>query len=273
MGTPSRRPSSNQPQTGRWQRHGNTAQWFAVIAACILGIINIAYTWYSRSAESDRKTSDEHINALIGDKLDPAIRAINESVDKKLEPINSKLGELLEKIGDTEGQLKRLRGNPKKVLGTISAEIRAATDDKKIIPATRLAAYKDAIHKLSPSDPEFWPTVAAIINYDSFVNQKTGKAPDPKKVSKPCGMLTQGEYNAFIGGVYENCVVNLDTQVFQNVVFKNSVIRYHGQRITLINVQFVNCSFILDLPPKPEPEQKLLFALLDSPDQKTVKIN
>jgi hypothetical protein len=60
-----------------------------------------------------------------------------------------------------------------------------------------------------------------------------------------------------------------------NITFKNSVIRYHGGPVMLYNVTFVNCTFILDLPfPVESPARpNIYFTLLDSPDQRTVRIS
>ena len=130
------------------------------------------------------------------------------------------------------------------------------------------------LRQASTSSPDFWPTVAAIINYQSRINQMTGRAPDPAKVSTPCMGVTGGVRNTFDHFGLAGCVVDLDTQTFLNGIFKDSVIRYHGGQTTLRNVTFINCTFLLDLSsPKTSPEKSsLLFALLGSLDQKTVKI-
>jgi len=268
-------PPSNVPSTTWAQRHGTSAQWASVIMSGIALLVAVCLPLFLRSVDKETKTSDEHINLLIATKLDDTAKAINQRTDQKLDLINGKIDELSEKIGDAQGQLKRLKGSPSQVLGKIRADIETATKESRIIPTTEMVSYKAAIHSIQPSSPEFWPTVAAVINYDSFVNQKKGHAPDPKKVSKVCPILTIGQNNAMIGGEYSNCIVNLDTQVFQGVTFKDSVIQYHGGTTTLDQVRFINCAFVLDLPPAPElrPAEKLLFALLDSPDQRSIAVS
>jgi hypothetical protein len=118
--------------------------------------------------------------------------------------------------------------------------------------------------------------VAAIINYQSKIDQLSGEAPDPVKISKPCGGLTAGTggHNLFARMTFSNCIVDLDTDdMFQNVTFINSVIRYKGGPANLFNVAFVNCTFQLDLPPNSSPAKpNFLFALLDSPKQTSVKV-
>jgi hypothetical protein len=69
--------------------------------------------------------------------------------------------------------------------------------------------------------------------------------------------------------------VYLDTNSFKNVMFQDSVVHYRGGLVVLDGVNFVNCRFILDLAgPNSKPsDEKLLFALLESPDQKTIQIS
>ena len=130
----------------------------------------------------------------------------------------------------------------------------------------------------STSVADYWKTVALIVNYVSFIDQLRGNAPDPRKVSGVCGGLTSGTggHNSQRGGLIQNCVVDLDTNEFVQVTFKNSVIRYHGGPVALVNVQFVNCSFDLTIPadtPSLPSRDRLLLALLDAPSLQQVKIS
>lgn len=146
-----------------------------------------------------------------------------------------------------------------------------------VLPSSQLAKYKSTLRQTSPSSAEFFSSVAAVINYQSWLNQKDGLAPDPAKVSRPCMLTNEGSIrsygNAIIGMPVSNCVVDLDTQLFSDVTFKDAVVRYHGGPVQLSNVTFVNCRFILNLPPSAIPAQNLVFALLNSPNQEIVKIS
>jgi hypothetical protein len=214
----------------------------------------------------------------------------------------SEIGKNSEFRGTTEQRLKEIDKsltviqrllavqNPGKVLTEISDF--DATTFTASLPVLRQAAEQpvtevnatlptlqrisEKLHQTSPATPDFWPTVAAIINYQSRVNQISGESPDPYKVSKPCALVTGPESfrNQLIHEHLSNCIVDLDTNSFTDVTFKDSVIRYHGGQTTLQNVAFINCTFLLDLSSlKRSPEKTtLLLSLLDSPDQKTVKI-
>jgi hypothetical protein len=75
--------------------------------------------------------------------------------------------------------------------------------------------------------------------------------------------------------IYKDCVVSLDTNSFENITFQNSVVQYRGGPVHLFNVKFVNCRFVLDLSDQPvtPAQEKILRALLDSPDQKNVRVS
>jgi hypothetical protein len=172
--------------------------------------------------------------------------------------------------------------DPNRTLALIRAEIEMAEKSGSELPKSSLVDYRNVVHALPPNAHEYWATVAAIINYQSELNQMSGEAPDPLRVSGRCGGVTSDEMSLSIGNVYDgvafrNCVVDLDTNQYINVTFRDSVIRFHGGPITLNGVVFTNCRFILDLPADlpnaPTPAQtKLLMTLLDSADQNTVTL-
>ncbi len=265
---PQQRPDASQgfhPPT-----HGNYAQWAAVFAALVFGVVNLGLTVYFHQAESASKSSDEHLNSLI---------------DAKLSPITQKLNELSEKISDAQGQLKRLQGTApgqKQVLTSIRTEIGAAESQRTVLSPTQLAEYKNSIRSIPRSVPDYWTTVAAIINYQSSIDQLNGHAPDPAAVSRPCGSGitdptggTQSFNNTFEDMVMSNCIVDLDKNIFIRVTFRNSVVRYHGNLTTLANVHFVNCRFVLNIPassPANPERERFLMTLLDAPDTRTVSV-
>src|SRR5439155_418847 len=112
---------------------------------------------------------------------------------------------------------------------------------------------------------------------------KSGKSAKPRTVSIPCEMTNEPvpgvivHHNMYGDMVRSNCIVDLDTQAFQNVVFVNSVIRYKGGPVALINVTFINCWFDLQIPGSAPPispdRDNLLLALLGPPDARRVKVS
>jgi hypothetical protein len=157
----------------------------------------------------------------------------------------------------------------------------AATKGKIPVSTKDVKVIALKLHQTSQTTPDFWTTLAAIVNYQSMLEQLSGEAPDPSKVSEPCPGFTRRDGivisygNTFIGGIHSTCLVDLDSNTFTNVTFKDSIIRYHGEPTTLHNVTFINCTFLLDLGSiKTKPEKPaLLLALLESPDQRIVKID
>lgn len=225
---------------------------------------------------------DKHIDGMF-DPVNKKFEAIDgqlQGENNRIESLNSKLTDLSERLGDAEGQLKRMRGYvppPKERLTAIRAEIQAAESHQKQITPAKMNDIKAATRTIPASTEGFWVTVAEIINYQSRLNQLEGKAPDPTKVSRMCPGMTAGTggHNAFSGGVYSRCIVDLDTTENQlvGVTFEDSVIRYHGGPVALSNVRFINCNFILDLSGKSSPKNPdLVLAFLGSGDQTHVKI-
>jgi len=278
----------------RWKPEYGT---YAQALAAAVAVLALALTLYFRYSESAAKSADEHVDKLIEDKLKTATKDINSSIEKQLGPVNDKLSKLILDVGQLQGRFQQLDsgqkklGNriaqqeslsklqdPNRILATIRAEIQSAVAEKRELPSSELADYRNAIHALPPSAANYWVTAAAIINYQSLLNQLSGEAPDPATVSKPCGMLTSGNgmmsFGNTFSGSLQRCIVDLDNQTFRNVTFQDSIVRYHGGPVSLINVSFVNCRFVLAISgASPPARPELLFTILDSSDQKTVTVS
>lgn len=161
-------------------------------------------------------------------------------------------------------------------LGTLKAALETAQQTGQVIPDTQLVDYKHALQQSPTSVSGYWTTVASIINYQSFLDQVQGRAPDPTAVSNHCFIVAPNSYNNIYQDVpFSNCVVDLDTNSFSNVVFQNSVVRYRGGPVSLKNVRFVNCRFVLDIPtaaPVNRERDQLLMTLFNAPDTKIITI-
>ncbi len=274
-------------------RHGNFAQWGAIVVALSIPFI---LQHCNRAISQGDETFGLRVDKRIEDRLNPAIDKVNSHIDSKIDQLGQKIDGLSDRVSRVEGSLgKRISGvedrvnqqtslaklmDPSRVLATIRAEIQTAKSTGNILPVSDVVDYKNAVRALPPSANEYWQTIAAIINYQSLVNQMSGEAPDPATVSRPCFAVTntdqiRADENEFVGANFVNCIVDLDTNKFHRTSFKNSVIRYHGSPTTLDNVTFINCLFELDITTHPKsPERSpLLLALLESPDQKIVKVS
>jgi hypothetical protein len=277
-----------------WQRHGTTAQLVTSVVAIVGLFLNLGVTLWVRSTQTASTVTDEHTNTLIEAKLKPDLK------DATL-PLSSQIGDLGRKIDSLSDRVSRIEGslgsrissletkadrqaslgrleNPGRTLALIRQEIENAYARERILSESTLVDYRNALQTVPPSTFEYWATVAAVVNYQSKMNQMAGIAPDPMKVSKFCGGLTNGNginnhNNFYRGEVFRNCIVDLDTDTFQEVEFKDSVVRYSGGEVHLNDVNFVNCRFILKIAERTKPANApLLLALLKSDDQKEIRI-
>jgi hypothetical protein len=164
-------------------------------------------------------------------------------------------------------------------LTALKSSIETAQKTHEIISKPELADYKQTLKELPPSASGYWTTVAAIINYQSLINQMNNQAPDPAIVSQPCPGLTQGSGgdNVFRSEILSGCVVDLDSthNALVDITFKNSVIRYHGGPLTLSNVRFENCRFVLDIPvtaPANPERNRFLMTLFEAPHTTAVTV-
>jgi hypothetical protein len=294
MSTPSLPPED--PQGWNPQRHGNLAQWIAPIITLIIGIVTVGMMMHYRNVDSAGKTADEHLDSRIDAKLNPAKESINMHIDSKIDPLNTKIDGLSERVSRIEGSLgnrvSKLETktdqqtslakvlDPNVVLATVRMGLQTAASGNKQLPKAELVDYRNVVQAMPSSAYEYWTTVAAIINYQSKLNQMSGEAPDPRRVSKNCGAFTlnpaiKSDHVTVSRQRLSNCIVDLDIpgMTYMNVVVSDSVVRYSGGPVQLINVTFINCYFDLNIksPPSPPPSNgDLLIALLESPDQKSV---
>jgi hypothetical protein len=269
--------------------HGNWAQWAAILVALVLPFV---LKYFDRGASREAETFALRVDKRIDDKLGPAVEKIDDHIDKKVDPLSEKIDRLSDRVSRLEGPLTRrvsdLEKNskqqnslaklidPARVLATIRVEIQMAQGSGKILPVSDRTDYRNAVQALPPTAHEYWATVTAIINYESYVNQMSGEAPDPSKISRPC---MGGGGSIFIGnvvsGAYSDCIVDMDTNVFENATFRDSVINYQGGPVTLANVRFINCRFNLHLASAPQTpaQNQFLRTLLQSPDQRVIKVS
>lgn len=296
MGTqnpiPQAQPEQSQTAGYHPPTHGNWAQWVAPAVALLIGVVSVSLMVHFRNEDAASKVSDEHIRNLVDDKFKPLNRDVFEEktgkTGDKIDKLGEKVDSISERVAHLEGPTGRIakletRTNqqislarimdPDRLLGMIRAELQVAQASGKLLPISDLDDYRNAVQALSSSARDYWMTAAAIINYQSLINQANG-APDPFKVSRVClGLTTEGTITVtdslHVGGVYSNCRVDLDTNAFSGTVFRDSVIRYKGGKTALINVVFQNCTFVLDLPSQAPAHPEVIRTLLSS-DQKHV---
>jgi hypothetical protein len=151
----------------------------------------------------------------------------------------------------------------------IAEELSRAIEHSETLPKLTVARFYEQLRVEPQEGIEYWKAVAALINYQSGLNQKEGIAPDPALISRPCNLL-KGALQDHVS--FYQCVVDIDGANLTSALFQNSVVRYHGGDVFLSEVAFINCRFVIDLPKETIPSPQLLTALLKSDDQKAVKL-
>lgn len=202
------------------------------------------------------------------------VRLLNQRQDKQ-----DKANADLRLAADAQKAINNLQ-DPSRILAVIQGEMRQAEAARKALPPAQVADFRNAMRAIPSSANQYWTTVAAIINYQSFVNQIANLAPDPASVASFCFGLTNApgrattQNNLFSGAEFSNCIVDLDRNVFENITFVNSVIRYSGGSTNFRNITFRNCRFVLNIPPTSQQPQRpdLLLTLLDRVSNPTLTI-
>jgi hypothetical protein len=269
---PAPAPAPTPAKLDRWVAIAIVVTGVAGVVGLLISLGTLYYTMHRDSVTTQSASSDDHTNRLIDEKLDPVKRDIQELTGK----VNQALGELdkinlklkVSSLRQGSPGLLAQSNNSSDVLTGIRASLENAQKGKHRLPETEVVEYRKKIQSLSPSTTDYWTTVADIINYQSFLNQLENRAPDPSTIAHPCAFVTAGtgNFNVIQGPmVFEACLVDLDTttNVVDGAFIKNSVVRYHGGAVTMRNVTFVNCRFILDIrksqtPTHPELLQQLL---------------
>jgi hypothetical protein len=248
---------------------GKFERWSPICLAALGLLISGAAYWHTVDHERSQAaaaSSDEHVKILINEKLDPLIAQLNQ-VTGQINQMN------------WQRNLSELKEGPREAPGTansrseVMSNLRAnLVEAQKLQQKLPLAEAVQRIQEVPNSTQDYWATIASIINYQSYLNQLEGHAPDPNKVARPCPFATASAHisNNELGGTqhFTDCYIDLDTNgnVIDDAIIKDSVVRYHGGNINFKHAVFNNCRFIVELraPQLRTPARDLLVALLNS---------
>ena len=201
---------------------------------------------------------------------------LSEKINLRINPLEQRLNGLQNTV-ERQASVVRIY-NPNQILAIVRSEVGFAEANNKVVPEPRLADLRNAVLAVPQDTPGYWATAQTVVNYTSHVLIVNGHLQDPAQIARPClGVTTQGgmisRNNRFENQVIPNCIVDLDTQAFIRVVFRNCLIRSRGGTFRLENVAFVNCRFVLELPEQPNKpnELHLLETLLSAQNLNDVK--
>jgi hypothetical protein len=254
----------------RWER------WLPIagsVASVLIAVCALVYTVRHDNAATAAVASDDHVKNLINEKLEPIIAQLNQ-VTGQLNQMNWQRN-ISELQRSSQGAPGKELHRQTEVMADLRANLAQAQKLQQKLPLTEVV---QEIQQVPTSAKDYWTTVAAIINYQSFLNQLEHNAPDPETVAKPCAFATESpniRYNTLDGTQhFTDCLVDLDTNanMIENAVIKDSVVRYYGGVITFQHATFINCRFVVDIKASQEPTRPdLLLALMNS-DQTNFKL-
>ncbi len=222
------------------------------VPVSILGAFMIA-KWQSSQTHSDEDQK----------------RDIALDVKRQLEPINEELRKQGEQIANLRGNLGlSFNADPKIAIQQFSSLdapvlghhlvrlVQTLNEAQKKGDAADLRAVEAIQTKLATLDlnsTEAREAISAIINYASFVREKTELFPNAEAVRHThCGFVTaplRVRKNFLISnGTVDGCSQELDGFSFTNYTFENCIVIYRGGPLHLENVTFENCLFIVYLP-------------------------
>jgi len=217
-------------------------------------------------------TKIRHALELLAEKTpdkDLVNKFLDEKINRWVTPLKKSFESLQTKL-DQQASILRVF-DPNQILAVVRSEVSFASLNKKFVSDPTLMDLRNAVMAVPQQTPGYWYTAQMVVNYDSEVLQARGIVPDPAKVARPCLGLTSDDSltssrNTFSGFKVSNCVVDLDTQSFVSMTFRNCVIRSRGGTFILRNVTFLNCRFVLSLPdgPRSRSEQRFLQTLLSA---------
>src|ERR1700730_5240959 len=152
-----RAQEANEQVWWKQQWFGTAAQWCAIVAMFVLFVLPRLFNHAS-----------EDFNLRV-----------DRRIDGKLSQVIGKLDGITSRLDNFEGWRQGLEERFKLQLHGIKAKIQRAEASKVSLSPSELADYKNAVLASPSSSEEYWQTVATIINYQSLINQRSGKAPDP----------------------------------------------------------------------------------------------
>ena len=146
---------------------GSSTQNWLSIGSLIVAVLALFLGYSSRSGDAQQRAGDEHISLLIKQALDPAVKNINDHLDKQAEISDQKTEALSDRVSRIEGKLENRVSaletkadrqaslakleDPGRTLGLIRAEIEMAASGSKHLTLADLHDYKNAVQDLPSS--------------------------------------------------------------------------------------------------------------------------
>jgi hypothetical protein len=181
--------------------------------------------------------------------------------------------------------------NFKAFLGDVRSSITSAQKQGVKVPAQAIEEIAHKMAEIDKSTPEFWPTAAAVISYQSSLlvgdsrnwsvtfprcqgtvdldasphASVQGKTPEGKLLGPPIPIERIGN---------QDCYVELDGKSISRWDCTRCLVKYAGGQLKMRDVNFKDCLFIFDFGAKqvPAPDGRRLSEMLLASGASDVKI-
>jgi hypothetical protein len=251
----------------------HTIPWYGypLLLVIIGGICSIAGSFFAARWQLDRTREDTALDQRIDDRINAKLPQINEGIAKLREDV----AYLKAKVEDvTEKKIIDLSKLPASKVGDnlsdISKTISKAREREIIFPPEVIIELRKKLALVQPRNANFWMAFSNVVSYQSLLAEKMSIFPNADEVKRhrcPQGIgLSPGSTRVIMHDFYEHaCSQNLDGGSWEDGAFENMIITYNGGPVSLKNVTFKNCLFLVSFPEAPPPPaQKIAQALLTS---------
>jgi len=213
------------------------------LVAAILGSLLMAYF-------NSRRETDKNVTDALDKLRDQATLHAGQlsKTNERLASLESKFELLLSTLlKNITKDIDPSKPTPTKAkLETLSAFlVEAKNQDYVIDPKAveqggkSLLNYADLFESQQLA-PSAWEAMTQFAVYRSFLNQKIDPVADQEYSRVPIE-IQPGSH--VIDSSFEDADVTLDGAILENVMFKDSTIRYNGGPLNLKDVRFQNCTF------------------------------
>jgi hypothetical protein len=229
-----------------------------VAVSSFLAVVCAALTWFAWIEPRFSSHAKEDLKHDIGDVVKEQIQPLLERQQKTSDQVSG----LASDIGGLKDNVKLLLENALKTTASLSQQ---QFDENLIGVSTQLAlsrgmnavadpgVIKDIREKLIHSDQgagqPYWMAAGNFITYTSFRSVRSIEDsaiarmyPCLNNPPKKTGTITNLTLNAQF-----NCFFALDGERWTDVKVANAIIIYRGGTVSLINVHFDNCYFLMDV--------------------------
>ena len=257
--------------------------WLALsisVGTVILIVIAILAWWQPQWKQQSDAASEATILRILEEKTRP------------LTELSSKMGERLaameKQVQGIDDNVKLLLKKELKLTASISpsdlgrnldvveAQLHAATLQEVVSDPSVINALQASFSKVSNDSVDYWPSAAAAITYISYMKSFAPKGISIRvKLRLPlCEPNAPAKREGLHFAMESNCILNLDGQDLSGRLYRDAIIVYHGGKVSLNNVQFVNCLFDFQMVAPPTKEGiKLTRDLLKSSDMSSLTVS